>query len=87
MLLLGDCGEEFKRVRIGSKDFTEQNILAEMMALLAENAGVRVERTRATWRAPCTASTRSHGATGSTSAKWSCFRWGTAPDLQRPGRP
>jgi glycine betaine/choline ABC-type transport system substrate-binding protein len=43
-LLLGGCGDDFKRVRIGSHDFTEQKILAEMMALLAEDAGVRVER-------------------------------------------
>jgi osmoprotectant transport system substrate-binding protein len=43
-LLLGGCGDDFKRVRIGSQDFTEQKILAEMMALLAEHAGVRVER-------------------------------------------
>jgi glycine betaine/choline ABC-type transport system substrate-binding protein len=43
-LLLGGCGDDFKRVRIGSQDFTEQKILAEMMALLAEQAGVRVER-------------------------------------------
>jgi glycine betaine/choline ABC-type transport system substrate-binding protein len=43
-LLIGGCGDDFKRVRIGSHDFTEQKILAEMMALLAEQAGVRVER-------------------------------------------
>jgi glycine betaine/choline ABC-type transport system substrate-binding protein len=43
-LLLGGCGDDFQRVRIGSHDFTEQKILAEMMALLAEDAGVRVER-------------------------------------------
>ncbi|MCG6942985.1 MAG: hypothetical protein LJE69_17265 [Thiohalocapsa sp.] len=44
LLLGGGCGKDFQRVRIGSHDFTEQKILAEMMALLAENAGVRVER-------------------------------------------
>lgn len=43
-LLLGGCGEDFQRVRIGSHDFTENKLLAEMMALLAEEAGVRVER-------------------------------------------
>ncbi|WP_295883577.1 glycine betaine ABC transporter substrate-binding protein [uncultured Thiohalocapsa sp.] len=43
-LLLGGCGEHLKPVRIGSQDFTEQKLLAEMMALLAEDAGVRVER-------------------------------------------
>jgi len=41
---LGGCGGDFKRVRIGSHDFTEQKILAETMARLAEAAGVRVER-------------------------------------------
>jgi glycine betaine/choline ABC-type transport system substrate-binding protein len=45
-LLLGGCEDDFKRVRIGSQDFTEQKILAEMMALLAEQAGVSVEARR-----------------------------------------
>jgi glycine betaine/choline ABC-type transport system substrate-binding protein len=43
-VLLGGCGDGFQRLRIGSHDFTEQKLLAEMMALLAEDAGVRVER-------------------------------------------
>lgn len=43
-LLLGGCGEDLRPLRIGSQDFTEQKLLAEMMALLAEDAGVRVER-------------------------------------------
>lgn len=43
-LLLSGCGQDQQKIRIGSHDFTEQKILAEMMALLAEEAGVRVER-------------------------------------------
>jgi osmoprotectant transport system permease protein len=42
--LLGACGGGREPVRIGSQAFTEQKILAEMMALLAEDAGVPVIR-------------------------------------------
>jgi len=44
VLLLTGCAELREPVRIGSKDFTEQKLLAEMMALLAEQHGVRVRR-------------------------------------------
>lgn len=33
-----------RRITIGSKDFTEQQLLAEMMALTAEREGIRVDR-------------------------------------------
>jgi osmoprotectant transport system substrate-binding protein len=42
--LLGCGGGQQKTVTIGSKDFAEQYILAEMYALLLEDAGFAVER-------------------------------------------
>lgn len=42
-LLLG-CANEEEVLRIGSKNFAESMILAEMMAQLAENEGIKVER-------------------------------------------
>lgn len=42
--LLVACAEVGEPIRIGSHDFTEQKLLAEMMALLAEQAGVDVKR-------------------------------------------
>ena len=42
--LLVACAEVGEPIRIGSLDFTEQKLLAEMMALLAEQAGVDVKR-------------------------------------------
>jgi glycine betaine/choline ABC-type transport system substrate-binding protein len=42
--LLVACAEVGEPIRIGSQDFTEQKLLAEMMALLAEQAGVDVKR-------------------------------------------
>lgn len=44
-VVVAACGEVREPIRIGSQDFTEQKLLAEMMALLAEQAGVDVERT------------------------------------------
>ena len=41
--LLAGCGGA-SSVSIGSKDFSEQRILAEMVALMAEDAGLRVDR-------------------------------------------
>ncbi|MEJ2521801.1 MAG: glycine betaine ABC transporter substrate-binding protein [Gammaproteobacteria bacterium] len=38
------CGRVSEGIRIGSKDFTEQKILAEMMALAAESERIPVER-------------------------------------------
>jgi osmoprotectant transport system permease protein len=43
VLLFTGCTDE-KPVKIASLDFTEQKLLAEMMALLAEQQGMRVER-------------------------------------------
>ena len=42
--LIAGCAEVREPIRIGSQDFAEQKLLAEMMALLAEQAGVKVER-------------------------------------------
>ena len=44
LLLLAACTTERQTVHIASQDFTEQKLLAEMMALLAEREGLRVER-------------------------------------------
>lgn len=44
LVLLPGCEDIRTKVRIGSQDFTEQKLLAEMMALLAEHRGIRVER-------------------------------------------
>ena len=41
-VVVAACGEVREPIRIGSQDFTEQKLLAEMMALLAEQAGVDV---------------------------------------------
>lgn len=38
------CGPVSEGIRIGSKDFTEQRILAQMMVLMAEAEGVPVQR-------------------------------------------
>ncbi len=43
LLAVGACSQP--TVRVGSKDFTENKILAEMFALLLEDAGFRVQRT------------------------------------------
>lgn len=43
-LLVGCGGGKQDKIVIGSKDFTEQYIVAEMYALLLENAGLNVER-------------------------------------------
>jgi glycine betaine/choline ABC-type transport system substrate-binding protein len=43
-LLAAGCAEDRTPLRVGSKDFTEQKLLAEMMALLAEREGIRVQR-------------------------------------------
>ena len=43
VVLLAGCGGT-SSVTIGSKDFSEQRILAEMLALLSENEGLRVDR-------------------------------------------
>ena len=43
LLALAGCGEGREPVRVGSNDFTEQRLLAEMMVLLAENSGTRAE--------------------------------------------
>jgi osmoprotectant transport system permease protein len=43
-LLLTACAPGSNSITVGSKDFTEQRILGEMVALLAENGGVRVDR-------------------------------------------
>ena len=42
--LLFGCAEEGKSLRVGAKPFAESMILAEMIAQLAENEGIRVER-------------------------------------------
>ena len=44
VLILGACGERIQPLHIGSKNFTEQFILAEMMAQIAENEGIPVRR-------------------------------------------
>ena len=41
---LAGCGEEPQSLRVGSKPFSESMILAEMIAQLAENQGIAVER-------------------------------------------
>ncbi len=43
-VLSAGCGRVSEGIRIGSKDFTEQKILAEMMALAAESERIPVER-------------------------------------------
>ncbi|MGI9333666.1 MAG: glycine betaine ABC transporter substrate-binding protein, partial [Gammaproteobacteria bacterium] len=43
-LLLGACAEKVEPLKIGSKQFSESKILAEMMALVAENEGIPVSR-------------------------------------------
>ncbi|MGH7428262.1 MAG: glycine betaine ABC transporter substrate-binding protein, partial [Candidatus Methylomirabilaceae bacterium] len=46
-VLFAGCGQRAAQqvtVKIGSKDFTEEFILAEMYALLLEDAGFKVER-------------------------------------------
>ncbi len=44
-LFLASCGEQDNPIlRIGSKDFTESMLLSEMMALMAENEGITVQR-------------------------------------------
>ncbi len=43
-VVVAACGEVREPIRIGSQDFPEQKLLAEMMALLAEQAGADVER-------------------------------------------
>lgn len=43
-LLLAACDEAPENLRIGSKDFGESQILAEMMAALAEESGIPVTR-------------------------------------------
>src|SRR5512134_395 len=42
--LLAGCSSPTATVKVGSKDFTEEFILAEMYALLLEDAGFKVER-------------------------------------------
>ncbi len=42
--LLFGCADEGKSLRVGAKPFAESMILAEMIAQLAENEGIRVER-------------------------------------------
>ena len=43
-VLVAGCAEQKQSLRIGSKPFSESMILAEMIAQLAENAGIAVER-------------------------------------------
>ena len=43
LLTLAACSQP--TIRVGSKNFAENRILAEMFALLLEDAGFRVERT------------------------------------------
>lgn len=43
VVLLAGCGGT-SSVTIGSKDFSEQRVLAEMLALLSENEGLRVDQ-------------------------------------------
>lgn len=42
--LLAGCGSPTATLKVGSKDFTEAFLLAEMYALLLEDAGFKVER-------------------------------------------
>ena len=44
LLLLASCEDAGETLKIGSKDFGESQILAEMMAALAEDAGIPVTR-------------------------------------------
>lgn len=44
LLLLTACGAQTPGLKVGSKDFTESFVLAEMYALLLEDAGFKVER-------------------------------------------
>ncbi len=44
LVLLFGCGSERNTVVVGSNDYAEQKILAEIMALLLEDQGIRVER-------------------------------------------
>jgi len=44
VLVLGACAERIAPLHIGAKNFTEQFILAEMMAQMAENEGIPVRR-------------------------------------------
>jgi osmoprotectant transport system substrate-binding protein len=44
VLLAASCASKTTKVRIGSKDFTENLILAELYALALEDAGIKVER-------------------------------------------
>lgn len=41
---LSGCGEKIDPLRIGSKEFTESHLLAEMLALMAEQEGIPVAR-------------------------------------------
>ena len=42
--LLAGCGSRTATLKVGSKDFTESFLMAEMYALLLEDAGFKVER-------------------------------------------
>ena len=44
LLLMAACGSQAPALKVGSKDFTESLLLAEMYALLLEDAGFKVER-------------------------------------------
>lgn len=44
LLLLAACGAPTPPLKVGSKDFTESFLVAEMYALLLEEAGFKVER-------------------------------------------
>lgn len=44
VMLASGCGRDTKPLHVGSKDFTEQHILGEIIAKMAETAGVPVER-------------------------------------------
>ena len=63
--LLAGCAEQKQSLQVGSKPFSESMILAEMIAQLAENEGIAVERhipsgerTRS-WRRPSRGSSTS----------------------------
>ena len=43
-LIVAGCGERKEVLKVGAKPFTESMVLAEMIAQLAENAGIPVER-------------------------------------------
>ena len=43
-VLLAGCSDQKQSLRVGSKPFTESMVLAEMIAQLAENDGIAVER-------------------------------------------